>query len=130
MSCSIMFINTPGRMGTLWLRGEEGLICPKFYTFFLLCPNFSHCFARIWEGSSPPPPCALTRTPMFIRMGGIRCSSPAWQCACARRIAAYAALTNIPLILVSDSQCCITPVFLMYITRQSFLFISEQHFCS
>ena len=21
-----------GRMGTLWLRGAEGLICPKFYT--------------------------------------------------------------------------------------------------
>ena len=41
---------THGRMGTLWL-GAEGLICPKFYTFFLLCPNFPHCFARIWEGS-------------------------------------------------------------------------------
>ena len=56
------------RMGTLRLRGAEGLICPKFYTsffFFLLCPDFPHCFARIWEGSCPPPPPApLPRTPM------------------------------------------------------------------
>ena len=25
--------------------------------FFLPCPDFPHCFARIWEGSCPPPPC-------------------------------------------------------------------------
>ena len=46
-----------GRMGTLQLRGAERLICPKFYAsfyFFLLCPDFPHCFARIWEGSCPP----------------------------------------------------------------------------
>ena len=48
--------------GTLRLRGAEGLICPKFYTFFLLCPNFPHCSARIWEGSCPPaPPPRLVR---------------------------------------------------------------------
>ena len=43
-------------LGTLWLRGADGLIWPKFYTFFLRFPNFPHCFARIWEGSCPPPP--------------------------------------------------------------------------
>ena len=42
--------------GDSLVKGAEGWICPKFDTFFLLYPNFPHCFARIWEGSCPPPP--------------------------------------------------------------------------
>ena len=56
-----------GRMGTLWLRGAEGLIWPKFYTrffFFLLCPNFPHCLPEI--GRAVPPPRPLSRTPIQV----------------------------------------------------------------
>ena len=56
-------------MGTLRLRGAEGLICPKFYTkffFLLLCPDFPHCLPEFGRAVAPPAP--LPRTPMNVYM--------------------------------------------------------------
>ena len=45
------------------VKGGRGVDLPEILHmifFFLLCPDFPHCFARIWEGSSPPlPPCLV-----------------------------------------------------------------------
>ena len=45
-----------GRMGTLRLRGAEGLICPKLYTYFFLLalPRFSSLFCPNLGGQLPP----------------------------------------------------------------------------
>ena len=60
-----------GRMGTLWLRGAEGLICLKLYTdkkhkyqFLPALPEFSPLFCPNLGGQLPP--CPLARTPMGL----------------------------------------------------------------
>ena len=55
-----------GHMGTLWLRGAEGLICPKFYTqffFFFSSRTFATGLPKFGRAVAPPAP--LPRTPML-----------------------------------------------------------------
>ena len=61
-----------GRVGTLWVRGAERLICPKLYTrclFLLALPEFSPLFCPNLGGQLPPFP--LPRTPMHTHLGDL-----------------------------------------------------------
>ena len=54
--------------------------------FFLLCPNFPHYFARIWEGSCPPPPAPCLVRPCVCRCRGIsRCNLYVDVCSASMR---------------------------------------------
>ena len=62
------------RMGTLWLGGAEGLICPKFYTDNHKHPPLEHCPRDVIH-----PPKILKNTPT---LGHSQAPPPLGHCLC------------------------------------------------